>query len=680
MQSFQIIEGYVPVDGFFGAPYVDIDEERAAPVPHRYVHGGFEGTATRFSFYFPPGCDRRFFHYLEGAYGGNENASALFTVDGRSQIGGGLGFAASREGFFVESNQGHIGAEVCPKAGDDGSVYSYRASAESARLARHVANAVYGAAPEHGYVYGGSGGGARTKLCIEYTEDGVWDAGVAFVAGGASTIRNYSAMNNASRVLGARAQQVADAMEPGGSGYPFEGLTIEQREALADLYAAGFSRGAERSVADDLNCGFLLWSWQAGHLVQRHRDYFEAFWSEPGHAGADGDLNESVINLKTTVGATVTREEAGAYPLSTIGQIIIGVTAGPEKKVGVVLAEDPPELVEGSRITILSGAAVGRELYCLASGGRLLVGSAIGEPQELLFHGVEPGDEVHIDNRDYLAYCFYYRHHLPAPEQMRRFSVDGRPLYPQYDFKDTDTYAAPMGAMENTGAIRRPLFLIQNMFDTSCWAIDAVIYDAAVRAYLGESVGDRWRLWFLENGEHMPASMVMPGPAPVPATRLIEYGGTQEAALDAMVAWIERGEDPPAPTTYSFDQWDNRVELAATAGERCGIQPVVTATANGAARADVRAGEEFDLVAEAEVPPGVGAIVEIAWDFDGTGSWPQVHPQESPSPSTRHETRHRFDTPGTYFPVVRVLSHPKGDLDDPYARVMNLARCRVVVH
>ena len=48
------LSDYVPVDEFFGAAWIDVDEWREIPAPHRYVHGGFEGTDTRFSFYFPP--------------------------------------------------------------------------------------------------------------------------------------------------------------------------------------------------------------------------------------------------------------------------------------------------------------------------------------------------------------------------------------------------------------------------------------------------------------------------------------------------------------------------------------------------------------------------------------------------------------------------------------------------
>ena len=40
-------------DELFKEPYIDKDEWRTEPVRHRYIHGGFKGTDTRFSFYFP---------------------------------------------------------------------------------------------------------------------------------------------------------------------------------------------------------------------------------------------------------------------------------------------------------------------------------------------------------------------------------------------------------------------------------------------------------------------------------------------------------------------------------------------------------------------------------------------------------------------------------------------------
>jgi hypothetical protein len=167
------------------------------------------------------------------------------------------------------------------------------------------------------------------------------------------------------------------------------------------------------------------------------------------------------------------------------------------------------------------------------------------------------------------------------------------------------------------------------------------------------------------------------GEAPVPSTRLIDYGGSFEAGVDFMIGWIERGENPPDPTNYRLDAFDNRVSLASTASERRGLQPVATATANGSSRAEVAVGDEVSLELSAEAPPGVGAIVEWAWDFDGTGTWPEHHAEVSPS--IQHRTTHRYSEPGTYFVSARVISQAQGNPDDPYARIENFGRCRVVV-
>ena len=63
------------VDPRFNQPFVDIDEMRTTPVPHRYVHGGFTGTDARFSFYFPPAgqYDGRFFQGPTHPLTSNEN-------------------------------------------------------------------------------------------------------------------------------------------------------------------------------------------------------------------------------------------------------------------------------------------------------------------------------------------------------------------------------------------------------------------------------------------------------------------------------------------------------------------------------------------------------------------------------------------------------------------------------
>jgi hypothetical protein len=360
-------------------------------------------------------------------------------------------------------------------------------------------------------------------------------------------------------------------------------------------------------------------------------EYFTAFWSEPGHAGADGQVDDSVIDIKTTVTKTVTAQEAVALGVLGFGSMLLAAPS--DKRVGIVLSGDAAEGAEGARITITSGAAAGRQLYCVASADGLLLGSAIGEAQTLLFDGVEPGDEIHVDNRDFLAYCSYYRHHLTSPDDVRRLSMDGHPIYPQHELVGaTSLGSAVFGPMELTGAIRRPVFLIQHTHDTSGWPVGGVEYAERVVAHLGERTDAQFRFWWLDQAEHIPASSIPVRSRPAPTTRLIDYGGAHEAALDALVAWIERGVAPPDATAYTFDRLDKGLRLPATAGERRGMQPVVVLTANGSDRAEVDVGEPVHFAVTAEAPAQSGAIVELAWDFDGDGTWPAVDVLRAPRP------------------------------------------------
>src|SRR3546814_2844105 len=73
------MDSYRPRDGYFGKPYIDRDEYREKPWPHRNVHGGFENTDTRFTFYFPAEEEwgGRMYHPLEGAHAGDRKSTRL---------------------------------------------------------------------------------------------------------------------------------------------------------------------------------------------------------------------------------------------------------------------------------------------------------------------------------------------------------------------------------------------------------------------------------------------------------------------------------------------------------------------------------------------------------------------------------------------------------------------------
>ena len=172
---------YNVADTYFGQPYIDRDEWRDTPIRHRNVHGGFTGTDTRFTFYFPPPDEwaGRMYHPLEGAHAGHEEVFGGFM----GELIGGLSLIARLGGYMVESNSGHIGDDVDPVGGDDPTIYGHRASIETARFSKHVAAQVYGRPPHHSYVWGGSGGGRRSPLCLEYGPD-VYDGALPFMGGG----------------------------------------------------------------------------------------------------------------------------------------------------------------------------------------------------------------------------------------------------------------------------------------------------------------------------------------------------------------------------------------------------------------------------------------------------------------------------------------------------------------
>ena len=67
------LSSYTVTDPFFGDPFLEVDEMRERPSPHRFLQGGFEGTDTQWAFYFPPEefYEGRMFQPLEGGNGGH---------------------------------------------------------------------------------------------------------------------------------------------------------------------------------------------------------------------------------------------------------------------------------------------------------------------------------------------------------------------------------------------------------------------------------------------------------------------------------------------------------------------------------------------------------------------------------------------------------------------------------
>ena len=216
--------------------------------------------------------------------------------------------------------------------------------------------------------------------------------------------------------------------------------------------------------------------------------------------------------------------------------------------------------------------------------------------------------------------------------------------------------------------------------DAQVWPNGVVAYREKVRAHLGDAMGNRYRLWWVEHTPHGAPQILGPALTPekdpgVWQSRLVDYDGVTAQALRDLVAWVEEGREPPPDTEFTMTK-DGGIELAADAGLRGGVQPVVMASANGASVAEVKVGELVRLLGTAE-QVGEGSIVAAEWDALGNGTWVPAEVSGATA-CVDVETQHAFEHPGIYFASFRAGSHRDGRAGHkPYAR--NLARVRIVV-
>lgn len=666
-------------DPLFNQPYIDIDEWRDAPVRHRYVHGGFRGTDARFVFYFPPPghYQGRFFQYISPV---PVPEDAVYTQFGNDNS---IGFAIASGAYAVASNQGGAAATGVPGSGVDPTIAAYRASAASAEYSRVVAREMYGGRRPYGYVYGGSGGAFRTLGCIENTT--AWDGAVPFVMGSPMAIPNvYTVRCHAMRILKNRFPQIADAIEPGGSGDMYAGLNEEERGALLELLKMGFPARALQ-FHDTMGLGAFSILFPIIEMIDAA--YFEEFWRVPGYLGAapPPSLSAARVQHRTTIRRIVMSDEAAALglrapqgggPRSDVEawqnlQRTMGAATPFAVALQVRDAPPPGRDLTGASVQMRGGAASGRK-FGLSGADRDYVMLSVtpigggGPPQTA---GVAVGDEVTIDNSNFLAAQTYHRHQVPGSDypvwdQFR--NPDGTPKHPQRPSLIGPSFNQNASGVLPTGRFTGKMIVVETLLDYDAFPWQADWYRRKVEANLGARIDDRYRLWFVDQAVHG-------GPH---TARTISYDTVLQQALRDLSAWVERGTPAPASTNYRVD--DGQIVVPARANDRRGVQPVAALTANGGARAAVRVGEEVTFVAAIEAPRDTGQIVSAEWDFEGNGAF-GVASAVTPATSVTVTTRHAFARPGTYFAGLRFASQREGDQSTPFAKIYNLARVRVVV-
>jgi hypothetical protein len=680
VSAHQIHAQEITTDSLFREPYTDIDEWRDVPLRHRYVHGGFKGTETRFSFYFPAkeNYEGHFFQYIT-PFPDNENLS-----QGASGEEDKIGFCISHGAYFIETNGGGKVDFGKPGFQADPSVGAYRANAASAQYSRVIAAKMYGDHRPYGYAFGGSGGAYRTIGGIENTKS-VWDGVVPYVVGSPMAIPNvFTVRMHAMRVLKNKLPAIIDAVEPGGSGDMYAGLNNEEKEALQEVTKMGFPPQSWFGYKTMGIHGFLVL--YQGVVMADGKYFTDDFWKVRGYLGADrpAAFEKARIQKTSKIRKGVSVSEAVSMGLKEpLSEMERGTAEAAWKSIGgdegtmpvaFQLDDVMPDVdFLGGDLIVKSGGAAGKRLQITKVAGDKVV---LGPADASLLMLIKPGDEVQVDNSNFLAVQTYHRHQVPGREyrvwdQFRK--ADGAPAYPQRPFLLGPLFTRSAAGVLPTGKFQGKMILLASLWDREAFPWQADWYRSMVKENLGENTDNHFRLWYTDRALHGDLSKQED------PTRTVSYLGVLQQALLDLSAWVEKGIVPPASTSYKIV--DGQVVVPSAAEERKGIQPVVTLRANGARRADVKAGKPVTFTGVVELPANTGSVVSAEWDFEGTGAFSvseKMVTSKGAGPMTL-KSSHAFSRPGTYFVTLRVSSQRRGDEKTPYTRINNLDRVRVVV-
>lgn len=664
-------------DSQFEKPYIDTEEERVRQVngksvPYLYVHGGFEGTTVRFSYCFPEkeGYKGRFFHYLSPFPGSEEEMASqeTFGVDDR------VGFAITHGAYFVESNMGSR-AQFGPKKD---STLTWRSSAAVAEYSREVAQRLYGQHRVYGYVHGGSGGGFKTMDCIERTS--AFDGAVPYVIGSPTSLPNCMTVRvHAMRLLRNKFPQIVDALEPGGNGDIYAGLDEEEKAALQEATKMGFPPKAwfAYDVMGDGSLAVL-----GPQVGAADPTYLEDFWSKPGYLGAQKDGSAVRDRLQFTGKIKTVHFSGGGKQKTTESRN--NADDAWQKALEPELAgkswielEQVPQgedlYLTGTSILVKTGKAAGKKLLLdTIQDNLVLIGNGFGcDSIEGVLSELHAGDEILLDNSDYIAMQTYHRHKIGGKEflpydQFR--DQDHKPLYPQREkllFQDV--------ASGQSGKIQGKVIVVESLWDESALPWQADWYRNRVASANEGDVDGIMRLWYMDHCSHGDLDETMGN------LYLVPYVSAVRQALLDVSDWVERGIAPLQTTNYWVE--DGQVIVPETAEERLGIQPVVHLLVNGEKCVRIRVGEEAVFTARIETPPEAGIVTGAQWSFEGETDFPGRGRLElmEKGRNAIASSVHTYTTPGTYFAAVRVHAERNGNAGDLYTQIKNLDRVRVIV-
>lgn len=680
----------------FGMPYVDIDEWRereltdGTKVPYRFIHGGFQEKKVKFSFCFPEkeAYEGRFYQYLS-PFPGPDEEMASFGHKGENDR---IAFCLLHGAYSVESNMGS--SQMFGGMSDPTIVW--RASAAVAEYSRVKAMEIYECERPYGYVYGGSGGGYKSMACIENTN--AWDGALPYVIGSPVSLPNTITMHaQGQRVLRNCFGKIVDALDAGGSGNMYEGLHEDEAAMLKELTQMGFPPLAwymeAKGKIDDGSLPVLTPGVKAADP-----EYFREFWETEGYMGADPSSTACRDRLQFT-GIVKEVSIPGAVKERSAEEGLNGVDDAWKKALtdgngAWIELEELPEgedlYLRGVALSPLTGKAAGKQLLLDqmirkedGKGGYLTIGMCYGmDDLQSVLASIEPGDQISMDNSDYIAIQSYYRHQVPADLSFHAWDQfrdeNGNPVLPQrsnvmgYGFTGTGTV--------QDGNIQGKVIQLQALMDESTCPWCADWYRNKVIETKGSA--KNYRTYFMERCMHGDVDWCA-------NYMVVNYLGALRQGLLDLAAWVEKGIEPLKDTVYTL--CDGQIYTEKDIRKRYGMQALIDFKANGSRCAHVKVGEEVMFSIDVQVPENAGEVTEIAMTFEEDETVilteDQLFPdicevkryKEDVICGAKAEAVHKYEKPGTYFAVVRVKSQRNGDSSDIFTQVKNLERVRVIV-
>lgn len=680
------------LDPDFQDPYIDIDEWRertlsdGSKTSFRYVHGGFSNKGLKFSFCFPAKEQfrGRFYQYLSPFPGPDEEMASL----NHQGLDDKIAFCLEHGAYFVETNMASkatFGGPTEPKI-------ILKTSSAAAEYSRKLAIEMYGCDRPFGYVFGGSGGSYKTFSCIENSS--AWDGAVPYVIGSPVSLPNTITLHaQGQRTLRGCFAKIVDALDAGGSGDPYEGLTQDEQRMLKEITAMGFPpRSWFVEAIGKIDDGAL--PVLAPTVKMMDPQYFEDFWKVEGYLGADPTSSavkdrlqfDSVVKYVHVPGEVV--EESGEEQDAADGRN--GVDTAWKKMMyevegGWIALEELPQgelYLNGCNICVESGAAAGKKM--LLSGienGVLMIGSCFGmDDLKEVLSSIKPGDKIHLDNSDYIAIQSYYRHQVPddlafyAWNQFRK--ADGSPALPQRKSVLGTSMTGTGGTVQH-GDFQGKVIVIQTVMDESTCPWCGDWYRNTVIKAKGSDKD--FRIYYMDYCMHGDEDYLG-------SSRTVNYLGALKQALLDVSDWVERGIEPVPSTRYTVS--DGQILLPAKAMDRGGIQSVVEVQVNGSSCTHVKVGEPVTISVRVEAPHGAGIITRVAYSFKDSTEYvdPNAFTEEAVfqhvyaehlDDAVVAETTHSYTEPGIYF--VSVLAQSSRDEEDPYTQIKNLGRARIIV-